>query len=206
MCARRNEFGAAFRLRLNRLKCHANCKVRAALITSKVLSDYRVELLEMISRSEPEPDTAFKSKKKISADYARDRIGAVKTFFRWLYETEVTPELPMVTGMYQGDISNLQHAEVDWKIGRITRKRSKTKKHKGVPTVSYLLWKETFKQVATPGTNDGGRPSAREPAWRVTEDRRAKRRGQAPEDRQYCHGIQSSETGDGNQETAQGVP
>jgi integrase len=49
------------------------------------------------------------------------------------------------TGMTQRDVSDLRDAEVDWKAGRITRKRSKTKDRKNVPTVSYPLWPVTFK-------------------------------------------------------------
>jgi integrase len=47
-------------------------------------------------------------------------------------------------GMTQKDISDLRPDEVDWDLGRITRKRSKTKKHRNVPEVSYVLWKETL--------------------------------------------------------------
>ena len=48
-------------------------------------------------------------------------------------------------GMTQKDIADLQHSEVDWKAGRITRKRSKTRKHENVPTVCYRLWPETLR-------------------------------------------------------------
>lgn len=48
-------------------------------------------------------------------------------------------------GMTQKDISDLRVEEVDWQEGRIIRKRSKTSKHENVPTVSYLLWQETFR-------------------------------------------------------------
>jgi integrase len=48
-------------------------------------------------------------------------------------------------GMTQKDISDLQIEEVDWNEGRIVRKRSKTSQFENVPTVSYLLWKETFR-------------------------------------------------------------
>lgn len=43
------------------------------------------------------------------------------------------------------DISDLRHDQVDWKVGRIKRKRSKTSDHVNVPTVDYPLWPETFK-------------------------------------------------------------
>lgn len=51
-------------------------------------------------------------------------------------------------GMTQQDIADLRQDEVDWKKGRIVRKRSKTRKTangKGVPEVSYPLWPETFR-------------------------------------------------------------
>ena len=48
-------------------------------------------------------------------------------------------------GMTQKDIADIQFSEVDWKAGRITRKRSKTRRHDNVPEVSYLLWPETLK-------------------------------------------------------------
>ncbi|WP_168565001.1 phage integrase family protein [Crateriforma spongiae] len=49
-------------------------------------------------------------------------------------------------GMTQVDIGKLRHDEVDWKKGRIARKRSKTAKHgDAIPTVNYPLWKETFR-------------------------------------------------------------
>lgn len=48
-------------------------------------------------------------------------------------------------GMTQKDISDLQHEEVDWDSGRITRKRSKTRQHENVPTVSFKLWPETLR-------------------------------------------------------------
>jgi integrase len=44
----------------------------------------------------------------------------------------------------QQDMADLQPSEVDWERRTITRKRSKTRKHEGVPTVSYPLWPETF--------------------------------------------------------------
>ena len=52
--------------------------------------------------------------------------------------------------MLPQDISDLQFDEVDWTKGRITRKRSKTRKknnsnnNRKVPVVDYVLWDETF--------------------------------------------------------------
>ncbi len=48
-------------------------------------------------------------------------------------------------GMYGSDISHLRQDEVDWKEGRINRKRTKTRdKSDKVPKVDYPLWRETF--------------------------------------------------------------
>ncbi len=47
-------------------------------------------------------------------------------------------------GMTQKDVSDLQDDEVNWQEGRITRKRSKTRKRQGTPTVCYKLWPQTF--------------------------------------------------------------
>jgi integrase len=47
-------------------------------------------------------------------------------------------------GFTQRDIADLKDTEVDWKAGRITRKRSKTRDQANVPTVSYPLWGRTF--------------------------------------------------------------
>ena len=48
-------------------------------------------------------------------------------------------------GMTQKDISDLLDADVSWQAGTITRKRSKTANHAGVPSVTYQLWPETFR-------------------------------------------------------------
>ncbi|MEC8338394.1 MAG: hypothetical protein VXZ84_09650 [Planctomycetota bacterium] len=47
-------------------------------------------------------------------------------------------------GFTNRDIADLRHDEVDWTAATITRKRSKTKKHDNVPTVTYRLWPETL--------------------------------------------------------------
>lgn len=48
-------------------------------------------------------------------------------------------------GMTQKDIADLRHSEVDWKRGRITRRRSKTASaSEKVPCVDYKLWPTTF--------------------------------------------------------------
>lgn len=53
--------------------------------------------------------------------------------------------LMLNSGMTQKDISDLKQSEVDWKAGRIVRKRSKTRKHENVPEVCYKLWPTTLR-------------------------------------------------------------
>ena len=53
--------------------------------------------------------------------------------------------LALNCGMTQQDISDLRPAEVDWKSGTITRKRSKTKKKRSTPKITYKLWPETLR-------------------------------------------------------------
>ena len=47
-------------------------------------------------------------------------------------------------GFQRADISDLKRGEIDLDKGTIIRKRSKTKKHKNAPTVTYKLWPETI--------------------------------------------------------------
>lgn len=53
--------------------------------------------------------------------------------------------LMLNVGATQQDISDLADCEVNWTEGRVTRKRSKTKGKKNVPTVNYPLWPETLR-------------------------------------------------------------
>jgi len=48
-------------------------------------------------------------------------------------------------GFYPTDIAALRDDEVDWERGIIHRKRTKTRTHGTVPTVSYPLWSDTFR-------------------------------------------------------------
>ena len=53
--------------------------------------------------------------------------------------------LMLNTGMTQKDISDLRHSDVDYSLGTITRRRSKTIKKLKTPIVGYKLWKTTVK-------------------------------------------------------------
>ena len=55
------------------------------------------------------------------------------------------------------DIADLKPSEVDWKTGRIIRKRSKTMREKSVPIVDYKLWGETFRLLKKHGNRQGER-------------------------------------------------
>lgn len=57
-------------------------------------------------------------------------------------------------GMTQKDIADLAVSEVDWKEGRIIRKRSKTADCENVPTVNYKLWPETFRLLQQERASD----------------------------------------------------
>lgn len=145
-------------------------------IDGELLSQYRIELLRRVGKSE------------MTHIYAKNRLDAAKQFVRWLWKMEVIEQLPRLLdskelqitspdaeiklltieqiqriyaaasdrtklylclalncGMTQVDISDLKQSEVDWKEGRLARKRSKTRKHKRVPKVQYPLWDETFR-------------------------------------------------------------
>ncbi|MCA9119275.1 MAG: site-specific integrase [Planctomycetaceae bacterium] len=73
-------------------------------------------------------------------------------------------------GMTQKDISDLKHTEVDWEQETIQRRRSKTQQFENVPTVTYPLWKETFRLLKRHKSkhkelvivNDNGMPLVRE--------------------------------------------
>ena len=53
--------------------------------------------------------------------------------------------LMLNAGFTQKDIADLLQTEVNWETGRISRKRSKGKKHETCPVVNYKLWPETFR-------------------------------------------------------------
>ena len=60
-------------------------------------------------------------------------------------------------GMYAKDIADLRPDEVDWELGRIKRKRSKTQHLTNTPTVDYPLWGETFSLLQKHGLRTGDR-------------------------------------------------
>ena len=99
---------------------------------------------DLLNISTPQPNVVVFTKAEIGSllKEASDR-------------TKLYVLLMLNCGMTQKDVSDLRIDEVDWKEGRIIRKRSKTSEHENVPTVSYLLWPETFRllqQERNPGS------------------------------------------------------
>lgn len=75
--------------------------------------------------------------------FTKEEIGALLTDAS--DRTKLYILLMLNCGMTQKDISDLMVSEVDWKEGRIIRKRSKTSDEENVPVVNYKLWDETFR-------------------------------------------------------------
>ena len=71
--------------------------------------------------------------------------------------TQIYLLLMMNCGYTQIDLSELRPDQVDWKEGRITRKRSKTEQHESAPEVSYPLWKRSFDLLKKFGKRKGDR-------------------------------------------------
>lgn len=61
------------------------------------------------------------------------------------------------TGATAKDLSDLHPSEVNWTEGTITRKRSKTRGHANVPTVTYPLWSQTLKLLKKYRAKEGDR-------------------------------------------------
>jgi hypothetical protein len=57
--------------------------------------------------------------------------------------------------MTQTDISHLQGEEVNWEVGRIIRRRTKTDRFTDVPEVNYKLWPSTWRLLKRFGNVKG---------------------------------------------------
>ena len=68
---------------------------------------------------------------------------------------QLTLHLMINCGFTQQDVADLVQDEIDWKLGTITRKRSKTRQHEDVPTVTYRLWKRTFELLKQHRQSEG---------------------------------------------------
>lgn len=65
--------------------------------------------------------------------------------------------LGLNAALTQKDVSDLRMDEVDWSKGTITRKRSKTRDCKNVPTITYQLWPETLRLLREQRASKGDR-------------------------------------------------
>jgi integrase len=62
--------------------------------------------------------------------------------------------LMLNAGFYQSDISDLKKSEINWELGTITRKRSKTKDRPDTPEVTWKLWPEAFELLTQQRSSD----------------------------------------------------
>ena len=100
--------------------------------------------------------------------FAAEEVRQILTAAEGLNErTKLYLLLMLNCGMYQNDIAELRDDEVNWRVGTISRARSKTRDQNG-PVVTYKLWPETFallKRYRSKGelalTNEEGNPLVR---------------------------------------------
>lgn len=84
--------------------------------------------------------------------------------------------LSLNCGMYGKDVADLRKLQIDFEDGRVTRRRSKTRRKKGVPKVSYKLWPETLSLLKRYVNTNPDEPralvtkSGRPWVWSVTMD------------------------------------
>ena len=98
-------------------------------------------------------DFAFGRAKKTPKRFELDEIKAILDSAT--DRTKLYVLMMLNCGMYQSDISDLLVGEVDWKKGRIKRKRSKTDEFEDVPEVDYPLWSDTFRLLKKYGNHSG---------------------------------------------------
>ena len=94
-------------------------------------------------------------------------------------------------GMTQIDIADLRQHEVNWREGRINRKRSKTGDLDTVPVVNYKLWPLTWELLQTHRAAGSDRALLTALGWPVGIF--GVSRWQAQVHRQYRHQLWSSE-------------
>jgi integrase len=140
-------------------------------ITGRLVEDYHSHLLAVKKSAQYKRDIFASFKQFVRWAWGRELIDLPRNLGSKDFEFHVAPKkiklfevgeltvllnaatdrtklyllLMLNCGMQQKDISDLRHDEVDWKLGRVIRKRSKTKKEENVPEVDYLLWPDTFR-------------------------------------------------------------
>ncbi len=118
---------------------------------------YDVELIEKLPRilRRGNKSLSIESKPKKKPTFSNEEV---KTLLDHSSErTQLYLLLMANCGFTQIDLSELRPDQVDWKGGRITRKRSKTEQHESVPEVSYPLWSRTFTLLKRFGRRTGDR-------------------------------------------------
>jgi len=115
---------------------------------------YQTELLDTLPRNLESKELNFSIKPKKIPTFTTEEV---KSLLANATDRMRLYLLLMVNcGMTQKDISDLHPSEVDWTNGRIIRRRSKTR-DKNTPTISYPLWKDTFRLLKRFGNREGER-------------------------------------------------
>jgi len=127
---------------------------RLGTIRSFVQWLWRIEAIEELPRVLAPGSNDLRINRKISTPEVFTIEEVKKLLTSATDRTKLYLLLMLNTGSTQKDLSDLLPTEVDWKKGTITRKRSKTAKHKSVPTVTYILWKETFRLLQQERSSD----------------------------------------------------
>jgi hypothetical protein len=100
------------------------------------------EILDSLPRNFHSNHLTFKSKPKKQPSFTPKQV---KLLLAKVPERmQLCCLLMLNIGATQKDISDLQQDEVDWRRGRIKRKRSKEKDEENVPVVEFQLWPRTF--------------------------------------------------------------
>lgn len=96
----------------------------------------------------PIPENLHDRDKRISVPAPKIEVFTVQEVYDQLLHATGRLRLNLLLmincGFTQRDISDIHPDEVDWSLGTITRKRSKTQRFESVRIVRYQLWPETF--------------------------------------------------------------
>ena len=102
---------------------------------------WNIEAIPTLPRNIDDVSLRFETPSPRIVTYTNEEIAALISAAS--QRTELYLLLMLNCGMTQKDIADLKQSEVLWAESRIVRKRSKTRRKKGVPTVSYQLWPRT---------------------------------------------------------------
>lgn len=147
---------------LIKYKAHvdATCKFRTAghrLEAAKTLVKWlwATEVIESLPRAFSSGELKIE---KSAPEIKTFTLAEVKTLLtRASQRTKLYCLLGLNCGMYQVDICDLKPSEIDLEKGTVTRRRSKTKKHRNPPRVTYNLWPQTLELLKQEITAEGER-------------------------------------------------